>query len=1234
MQTNKLLSRFMAIGTRLAILASMLMTALASNVVPVAAAPALNLQTVSMGAQSDTLTAGTAGSTTYTVTVTRNNGTPNTTTMSISGLPAGATASFGTPSAWSPNTGTGTRTYPLTINVTAALAAGSYNFTVQASGQGPDPTGTGTLVITAVSAQPQTITFGALANKTFDDADFNVSATASSGLTVSFAASGNCTVADTLVHLTGAGSCTITASQAGDANYLPAPDVSQTFTIAKANQTITFGSLVDKTFSDAGFTVSATASSGLAVSFAALGECTVTGDLVHLTAVGSCTITASQVGDANYEPAPDVSQTFAIAKADQTITFGALADKFVVDSDFTVNATASSGLAVSFSALGECSVTGNLIQLTGTAGSCTITASQTGDANYNPAADVSRTFSIFDMTGVIDLYAVSGTATLPDQAVTIWGYNSTNNPVTQPGGPTLFVNEGDTVTITLHNELGEDTALLFQGQDMIPDTTGVASGGIKIYTFEANRPGTYLYEAGLLANAQHQVAMGLYGALVVRPATASQAYNSVTTAFDDEAVLVLSDIDPALNNSANPAAFDMRNYAPKYFLINGQVYPNTAPISTVAGNTVLLRYLNAGLQPYSMTLLGLRQTAIAMDGSPFNYGRTLVAETIAPGQTADMLAGIPAAAADGSKFALYDGNLMLHNNKANNNLTGGFGGMLTFLTVSGTPSTGDTTGPATSAVSLTSTSVSATVSDANTGGSNVTAAEFFIDSTGANGSGTSMTGTFGTVIVDVNGTIAPALSGSHTVYVHGMDGAGNWGPFQSAVIINDITGPTTSALGLSPNPSNGTANVALSASANDTASGGSNIAAAEYNIDGGTAVPMSVSPSGAKVASLTATISAPTVSGLSDGTHVVSVRSQDSLGNWGAPATINLNVDTTGPTTSNVNAAPNPNNGKLGINSNTPAVRVTASFSDGLSKISAGEGFIDTVGANGTGFIFLPSDGLFNNSIENGYVDIPLTTINALSNGNHTIYVHGKDAAGNWGANGTTILVIDKTAPTISSATLTPSTIAFGTASVALNVNASDGASTGVTGGQYWIDGTATPPANPTAFTGTSATIDTSALAAGVHTVYVRVRDGASNWSTVSNTTLTVIQAVNDALSITANTSATQTSDTSAAAGVLANDEPVGLASRTAALASAPVRTSGSGTGTIALSCPASLGTAASPAISGNTICTNGAYRVTLSGVGSSGSARRTSKQGTYEFTYNEIVNGVLSTATVTITVQ
>ena len=68
-------------------------------------------------------------------------------------------------------------------------------------------------------------------------------------------------------------------------------------------------------YGDPDFSVSAAASSGLAVSFTASGNCTVGGATVHLTGAGSCTVTASQPGDANYNPAPGVSRTFSIVPA-------------------------------------------------------------------------------------------------------------------------------------------------------------------------------------------------------------------------------------------------------------------------------------------------------------------------------------------------------------------------------------------------------------------------------------------------------------------------------------------------------------------------------------------------------------------------------------------------------------------------------------------------------------------------------------------------------------------------------------------------------------------------------------------------------------------------------------------------------------------------------------------------------------------------------------------------------
>ena len=165
----------------------------------------------------------------------------------------------------------------------------------------------------AIGRGGQTIAFAPLANRTFGDAPFGVEASASSGLPVAFAAAGNCTVAGTVVTPGNGGGCLVTASQGGNTDYEPAPDVARAFTIAAAGQTITFAALADRTFGDPPFGVTATASSGLAVRFSAAGGCALTGDVLALTGAGGCRVTASQSGDANYLPAPDVTQAFAIA---------------------------------------------------------------------------------------------------------------------------------------------------------------------------------------------------------------------------------------------------------------------------------------------------------------------------------------------------------------------------------------------------------------------------------------------------------------------------------------------------------------------------------------------------------------------------------------------------------------------------------------------------------------------------------------------------------------------------------------------------------------------------------------------------------------------------------------------------------------------------------------------------------------------------------------------------------
>jgi hypothetical protein len=170
-------------------------------------------------------------------------------------------------------------------------------------------------------------------------------------------------------------------------------------------QTITFGPLPKAKVGDM-VPVSATASSGLPLIFSTTGNCTLTSQTqtspttgtVNAIAQGSCVVTASQAGNTTYAAAVSMSQAFSIAAAtttkyNQSIVFPALGTHTYGDPDFTLLATASSNLPVACSASGNCSVSGSTLHITG-AGSCTVTASQGGNADYNPAPSVSRSFVI------------------------------------------------------------------------------------------------------------------------------------------------------------------------------------------------------------------------------------------------------------------------------------------------------------------------------------------------------------------------------------------------------------------------------------------------------------------------------------------------------------------------------------------------------------------------------------------------------------------------------------------------------------------------------------------------------------------------------------------------------------------------------------------------------------------------------------------------------------------------
>jgi len=416
-----------------------------------------------------------------------------------------------------------------TYNVTATASSGlTVTFTIDAaatsvcsiSGSTVSFTAAGTCVIDAnqagnanynaapqaqqsfsVGKSDQTITFTstAPAGAKVGGPTYTVTATASSGLTVALtidaSASSVCSISGSTVSFIGMGTCVIDANQAGDANYNAAPQVQQSFAVAKGDQTITFTSTAPVGAKVGGPTyhVAATASSGLAVTFtidaSASSVCSISGSTVSFIGIGTCVIDANQAGNANYNAAPQAQQSFAVAKGDQTITFTstAPAGAKVGGPTYTVTATASSGLAVTFtidaSASSVCSISGSTVSFTGV-GTCVIDANQAGNANYNAAPQAQQSFAVGK----------------GDQTIT---FTSTAPAGAKVGGPTYTVtatsSSGLTVAFTI--DAAATSVCSISGSTV----SFLAAGTCVI---DANQAGNASYNAAPQAQQSFAVAKG------------------------------------------------------------------------------------------------------------------------------------------------------------------------------------------------------------------------------------------------------------------------------------------------------------------------------------------------------------------------------------------------------------------------------------------------------------------------------------------------------------------------------------------------------------------------------------------------------------------------------------------------------------------------------------------------------------------------------------------------------
>ncbi|MBI3547178.1 MAG: multicopper oxidase domain-containing protein [Gammaproteobacteria bacterium] len=251
-----------------------------------------------------------------------------------------------------------------------------------------------------------------------------------------------------------------------------------------------------------------------------------------------------------------------------------------------------------------------------------------------PTQAATRTYTLYITAGSLTVNG-NGGATL-----SAWGYTQVAGTPTFPG-PTLTANEGDSVTITVINNHNINHNFKIQG--VTTDTTAIAPGANRVYSFTASTAGTYLYYDTLNNNINRE--MGLYGMLWVGPADGSAKAWTNGPAYSFQRLWVVGDMDkPRWNDVAGSGgSVSTSVYKPNYFIFNGKggfdaMNDTATTIDGGVGQTALVRIINGGQFSYSLhfhgnhiqvlTLNGVRQT------SPY---KQLDVINIPPLGTADVL---------------------------------------------------------------------------------------------------------------------------------------------------------------------------------------------------------------------------------------------------------------------------------------------------------------------------------------------------------------------------------------------------------------------------------------------------------------------------------------------------------------------------------------------------------------------------------------------------------------------
>jgi FtsP/CotA-like multicopper oxidase with cupredoxin domain len=229
---------------------------------------------------------------------------------------------------------------------------------------------------------------------------------------------------------------------------------------------------------------------------------------------------------------------------------------------------------------------------------------------------------------------------MPGTTVRAWAYNG------QMPGPEIRVREGDLVRITLHNELPVGTTIHWHGVNLPPEMDGpvglnqaaVEPGEEFVYEFVATPAGTRWYHSH--ADPTAQIALGLYGSLIVEPREPSRTYDRDYTYILNEWDLELTP-DVATGKAPRGVRDQILRggeLGTDLFLMNGHAHESIPPIKLAEGERVLVRLINAGNLPHAIHTHGHSFKVVATDGNDVPKGMALLKDTvlIGPGERYDL----------------------------------------------------------------------------------------------------------------------------------------------------------------------------------------------------------------------------------------------------------------------------------------------------------------------------------------------------------------------------------------------------------------------------------------------------------------------------------------------------------------------------------------------------------------------------------------------------------------------